>query len=292
MMSLAPFHVLEDEIYIRYDRLYLRDGEGLTFSFLGTTPDWVEEGPFHWLQIHCQRMDHSAFVRLEAWEDAPSAQEELWDESCDLLIDWTSGAVDLVGSVEDISRQDFTFGSALPSLDYRLRISRRVIPKRDEDEERALAEGQESSHAPEHYLLQFWPVSSPRGAVRYEEEEFEADSSTPLSPRQIAILASLSQGKSDDEVAKELQVGWREIKTSMDAIIHKLGVNDRTAAVVYALRQGWIPLISDDQELTPVTPTFQDVTRDGKPDMPITAGDTRSIEINENAAFRPLRADE
>ncbi len=48
-------------------------------------------------------------------------------------------------------------------------------------------------------------------------------------------------------------------------------------------------LIGDGQELTPVTLEFRDVNGDGKPDMIVHIGDSRTVFINDNGQFRPAR---
>jgi len=45
-------------------------------------------------------------------------------------------------------------------------------------------------------------------------------------------------------------------------------------------------LTGDGDDLTPVTLTFKDVNRDGKPDMIVHLGDSRTVFVNENGQFR------
>lgn len=61
-----------------------------------------------------------------------------------------------------------------------------------------------------------------------------------LTPREAQILDSIVQGRSNKEVATELAISEQTVKNHMSSILRKLSVNDRTQAVVYALRQGWI----------------------------------------------------
>ncbi|MGH2377819.1 MAG: LuxR C-terminal-related transcriptional regulator [Candidatus Limnocylindria bacterium] len=62
----------------------------------------------------------------------------------------------------------------------------------------------------------------------------------PLSPREVQILDQISQGKTNKEVAYALAISEQTVKNHMSSILRKLSVNDRTQAVVYAMRQGWI----------------------------------------------------
>ncbi len=61
-----------------------------------------------------------------------------------------------------------------------------------------------------------------------------------LTPREVQILDSIAQGRTNKEVGVALQISEQTVKNHMSSILRKLSVNDRTQAVVYALRQGWI----------------------------------------------------
>jgi DNA-binding NarL/FixJ family response regulator len=62
----------------------------------------------------------------------------------------------------------------------------------------------------------------------------------PLSTREIGVLASISQGRSNKEVATALHISDQTVKNHITSIMRKLAVNDRTRAVVVALQHGWI----------------------------------------------------
>ncbi len=62
----------------------------------------------------------------------------------------------------------------------------------------------------------------------------------PLSPREIEVLGVVAQGHSNKEIATLLGISDQTVKNHITSIMRKLAVNDRTHAVVYALRQGWI----------------------------------------------------
>ena len=62
----------------------------------------------------------------------------------------------------------------------------------------------------------------------------------PLSPREVQILDNIAQVKTNKEVAYALAISEQTVKNHMSSILRKLSVNDRTQAVVYAIRQGWI----------------------------------------------------
>ncbi len=74
----------------------------------------------------------------------------------------------------------------------------------------------------------------------------EADTYSPLSPREVEILAFVSQGLSNKEIASILAISDQTVKNNITSILRKLQVNDRTQAVIYALRHGWIDLGAEE----------------------------------------------
>jgi DNA-binding NarL/FixJ family response regulator len=67
----------------------------------------------------------------------------------------------------------------------------------------------------------------------------------PLSPREVEILDNIAQGMTNKQVAYNLSISEQTVKNHMSSILRKLSVNDRTQAVVYAMRQGWIKMPED-----------------------------------------------
>ena len=64
----------------------------------------------------------------------------------------------------------------------------------------------------------------------------------PLTPREVQILDNIAQGMSNKQAAYALTISAQTVKNHMSSILRKLSVNDRTQAVVYAMRQGWIEM--------------------------------------------------
>ena len=58
-----------------------------------------------------------------------------------------------------------------------------------------------------------------------------------LSPRQLEILASITRGLSNDDIAKQLGIGKASIKTHVLALFQKLGAANRAEAVAITLRK-------------------------------------------------------
>jgi len=67
-----------------------------------------------------------------------------------------------------------------------------------------------------------------------------------LSPREIEILGFVSQGLSNKEISSILCISDQTVKNNITSILRKLQVNDRTQAVIYALRHGWIDLGAEE----------------------------------------------
>lgn len=70
----------------------------------------------------------------------------------------------------------------------------------------------------------------------------DVDAFAPLSPREMEILQYVTRGLSNKEIASRLGISHQTVKNHMTAILHKLDVEDRTQAAVYALRHGWVRL--------------------------------------------------
>lgn len=57
-----------------------------------------------------------------------------------------------------------------------------------------------------------------------------------LTERECEILLLIAEGKSNQEIADELFIALKTVKTHVSNILNKLNVNDRTQAVIYAFR--------------------------------------------------------
>lgn len=75
-----------------------------------------------------------------------------------------------------------------------------------------------------------------------EEDTTTKDLYSPLSSREVEILDYIARGNSNKEIAKSLKISDQTVKNHITSILKKLSVNDRTAAVVHALRHGWIKM--------------------------------------------------
>ena len=62
----------------------------------------------------------------------------------------------------------------------------------------------------------------------------------PLTPRETQTLKYVAEGYSNKQIARSLYVSEQTVKNHVSAVQHKLGANNRTHAVVLALRKGCI----------------------------------------------------
>lgn len=81
-------------------------------------------------------------------------------------------------------------------------------------------------------------VGSSRGIQRRREEPYVE----PLTPREQEVLGLLKLGHTNRQVARELVISPGTAKNHVEHIIQKLGVSDRTQAVVKALELGILEL--------------------------------------------------
>lgn len=63
---------------------------------------------------------------------------------------------------------------------------------------------------------------------------------TPLSDREIEVLERIASGGSNKDIADSLGISTQTVKNHISSILRKLSLNDRTQAVLFALRRGWI----------------------------------------------------
>lgn len=61
---------------------------------------------------------------------------------------------------------------------------------------------------------------------------------THLTPRERDVLGEIARGRSNREIARELRLSEKTVKTHVSSILTKLAVSDRTQAALYAVRQG------------------------------------------------------
>jgi len=88
--------------------------------------------------------------------------------------------------------------------------------------------------------LELWVEESMEGSRRSYSEP--GAPFHPLSDREMEVLGCVVRGMSNKEIATLLGISHQIVKNHVTALLRKFGVEDRTQAVVYALKRGWVTL--------------------------------------------------
>lgn len=71
-----------------------------------------------------------------------------------------------------------------------------------------------------------------------EGENLVIDRDDGLTDRELEIVRLVAAGKKNKEVAEQLAISERTVRTNLTSVFQKLGVRDRIGLVMYALRHG------------------------------------------------------
>ena len=87
-----------------------------------------------------------------------------------------------------------------------------------------------------------------REAIRTDREPTNL-----LTARELEVLRLVAAGQHNRQIAETLGISEQTVKNHLSNVMHKLGVPNRTRAVMYAARQGWIVLdeIPDEAAIEP-----------------------------------------
>lgn len=61
-----------------------------------------------------------------------------------------------------------------------------------------------------------------------------------LSPRELEVLRVAATGRTNKEIARDLDISPRTVQVHLANIFSKLGVGSRTEAVLHGIKRGWI----------------------------------------------------
>jgi len=76
------------------------------------------------------------------------------------------------------------------------------------------------------------------GALNGRSEGSAERTITPLSSRELMVLRLMAEGKRNREIAADLIISERTVGNHITNIYNKLGIYDRSQAVVYAIKKG------------------------------------------------------
>ncbi len=65
-----------------------------------------------------------------------------------------------------------------------------------------------------------------------------ADVEAPLTKREGDVLRQMAKGLTNQQIAEELHIRYETVKEHVQHVLGKIGVNDRTQAAVWAIRNG------------------------------------------------------
>ncbi|GAC1374284.1 MAG: response regulator transcription factor [Ktedonobacteraceae bacterium] len=82
---------------------------------------------------------------------------------------------------------------------------------------------------------------APQAAVRLMREVRTPERTEALTERETDVLRQLASGASNKEIARNLSLGEKTVKTHVSNILSKLGVQSRTQAALMATRLGLLP---------------------------------------------------
>jgi DNA-binding NarL/FixJ family response regulator len=84
---------------------------------------------------------------------------------------------------------------------------------------------------------------SPQAAARLVREVRTPEvAHSSLSERETDVLRLIALGKANKEIAADLTIGEKTVKTHVSSILNKLGVQSRTQAALYAAQSGLVSL--------------------------------------------------
>jgi DNA-binding NarL/FixJ family response regulator len=63
-----------------------------------------------------------------------------------------------------------------------------------------------------------------------------------LSERELEVLKLAVSGKSNKDIAEDLNISLRTVEAHIRAIFNKIGVGSRSEAIIYSLKKGWFSL--------------------------------------------------
>ncbi|MGI8929455.1 MAG: response regulator transcription factor [Candidatus Limnocylindrales bacterium] len=71
-----------------------------------------------------------------------------------------------------------------------------------------------------------------------------------LSQRELDVVRLIVDGRSNDEIAAELEISAKTVESHLRRIFERVGVVSRTELATRALREGWLDLPIDDKPAT------------------------------------------
>ena len=78
------------------------------------------------------------------------------------------------------------------------------------------------------------------GKVLASMKDRSSNPAVDLTPRELQVLRHVGYGLSNDEIARSMEISVETVKEHVQNILRKMGVQDRTQAAVWAVKQGLV----------------------------------------------------
>jgi DNA-binding NarL/FixJ family response regulator len=89
-----------------------------------------------------------------------------------------------------------------------------------------------------------------------KSEAASEDLFAPLTQRESEILNLVARGLTNKQIGYLLGISEQTVKNHLTSLLRKIGASDRTQAVVYALKHGWIRLPEGNETAEPGSQTL------------------------------------
>ncbi|MEW9702589.1 response regulator [Paenibacillus sp. SI8] len=91
------------------------------------------------------------------------------------------------------------------------------------------------------YLDDVGIVGSGQG-VKDSALKYIHNANSPLTKREAEVLRLMAEGKSNKLIGEFLYISEKTVKNHVSSILQKMEVDDRTQAVIIAIKNGWVTL--------------------------------------------------
>jgi DNA-binding NarL/FixJ family response regulator len=86
------------------------------------------------------------------------------------------------------------------------------------------------------------PDTAKKMITTFEGIRANTELTPTLTERELEVIKALAQGKSNKEIARDLDISEKTVRNHASNIYKKLHIFDRTQAVIYAVRHGLVDL--------------------------------------------------
>ncbi len=85
-------------------------------------------------------------------------------------------------------------------------------------------------------------IVGPGQTVKEAGLKYTHNDNSPLTKREAEVLRLMAEGKSNKSIGEFLYISEKTVKNHVSSILQKMEVDDRTQAVIIAIKNGWVTL--------------------------------------------------